>query len=136
VLTVLDTNVLVSALLFRGETAGIRRAILDGRLQPLITEPILKEYLRVLAYPKLRLTDSEIRYLLDDEIRPWFHTIDEDIPEDSWIRDDPSDDHFVNAARVHPGTHLISGDRHILDARERLPVVVLTARELLDQLEG
>jgi uncharacterized protein len=65
VLTVLDTNVLISALLFRGETAGVHRAILEGRLGPLITEPILKEYLRVLAYPKLRLSESEIRYLLE-----------------------------------------------------------------------
>jgi uncharacterized protein len=134
--TVLDTNVLISALLFRGETAGVHRAILEGRLQPLITDPILKEYLRVLAYPKLQLTESEIKYLFDEEIRPWFHRIDEDIPDDSWIHDDPSDDYFVNAARVRRGTHLISGDGHILEARERLPVPVLTVRELLDQLGG
>jgi len=108
--TVLDTNVLISALLFRGETAGVHRAILEGRLQPLITDPILKEYLRVLAYPKLQLTESEIKYLFDED--------------------------FVNAARVRRGTHLISGDGHILEARERLPVPVLTVRELLDQLGG
>ncbi|TVR33324.1 MAG: putative toxin-antitoxin system toxin component, PIN family [Spirochaetaceae bacterium] len=135
VLTVLDTSVLISALLFRGEIAGIHRAILEGRLQPLVTEPILKEYLRVLAYPKLRLSQSEIKYLLDEEIRPWFHRISEDIPNDVWMPEDPSDDQFVNAARVRPETHLISGDGHILQARERLPVPVLTARELLDQLE-
>ena len=125
-LTVLDTNILVSALLFRGETAGIHRAIKEGRLQPLVTAPVLKEYLRVLAYPKLGLTESEIRYLLNEEIRPWFHMINED---------DPSDDHVVNAARVYAGTYLISGDSHILQARERLPVPVLTARELLDRLK-
>jgi uncharacterized protein len=128
VLTVLDSNVQISALLFRGETTRIHRAILDGRLLPLLTDPILKEYLRVLAYPKLRLSESEIKYLLDEEIRPWFHRIRENVPA--------SDDCFVNAARVRPGTHLISGDGHILQARDHLPVPVLTARELLDQLEG
>ncbi len=133
--TVLDTNVLISALLFRGETAEVHRAVLDGRIQPLLTEPILKEYLRVLAYPKLGLTDSEIRYLLDEEIRPWFRTINENVPNELWIPDDPDDDHFVNAARVYSGTYLINGDSHILEARERLPVPVLTARELLDRLK-
>ena len=114
---------------------GIHRAILEGRLLPLVTDPILEEYLRVLAYPKLQLSESEIKYLLDGGIRPWFHRISENVPNDSWIPDHPGDDHFVNAARVRPGTHLISGDGHVLRARQRLPVSVLTARELLDQLE-
>ena len=124
-LTVLDTSILVSALLFRGETSRIHRAIKEGRLQPLVTEPVLREYLRVLAYPKLGLTESEISYLLEEEIRPWFRQISESVPDD---------DHFVNAARVYSETFLISGDSHILEARERLPVPVLTARELLDRL--
>ena len=100
-----------------------------------IVHSYLKEYLRVLAYPKLRLSQSEIKYLLDEEIRPWFHRISEDLPTNCWIPDDPSDDHFVNAARVRPATHLISGDGHIHQARQRLPVPVLTAREVLGQLE-
>ena len=133
-LTVLDTNILISALLFRGERSRIHRATKEGRLQPLVTPPVLKEYLRVLAYPELGLTESEISYLLKEEIRPWFRQISESVPGDSWIAEDPSDDHFVNAARVYSETYLISGDSHILEARERLPVPVLTARELLDRL--
>lgn len=123
--TVLDTNILISALLFRGETSRIHRAIKEGRLQPLVTPPVLREYLRVLAYPKLGLTESEISYLLEEEIRPWFRQISESVPDN---------DYFVNAARVYPETYLISGDSHILEVRERLPVPVLTARELLDHL--
>ena len=115
--------------------AAIHRAILEGRLLPLLTAPVRDEYLRVLAYPKFQLSESEIKYLLDEEIQPWFHMISENVPTDCWIPDDPGDDHFVNAARVRPGTHLISGDSHVLRTRERLPVSVLTARELLDQLE-
>ncbi|TVQ96935.1 MAG: putative toxin-antitoxin system toxin component, PIN family [Spirochaetaceae bacterium] len=134
VLTVLDTNVLISVLLFRGTMVGVHRAILEGRLLPLVTAPVVEEYLRVLAYPKFKLSKRELRYLLEEEIQPWFHRISENVPTDTWIPEDPSDDHFVNAARVRPGTHLISGDAHILQARERLPVSVLTARELLDRL--
>jgi len=134
VLTVLNTNILISALLFRGETAGIHRAILEGRILPLLTAPILTEYLRVLAYPKLGLVESEIHYLVNMEIRPWFQMLTEPVPQESWIPEDPSDDPFINAARVRPGTLLMSGDRHILQIRDRLPVTVLTARELLEIL--
>ncbi len=133
-LTVLDTNILISVLLFRGTMIPIHRAILERRLLPLLTDPILEEYLRVLAYPKLQLSEPEITYLIAEEIQPWFHTISENVPTDTWIPEDPGDDHFVNAARVRPGIHLISGDTHILEAREHLPVTVLTARELIDRL--
>lgn len=48
--------------------------------------------------------------------------------------EDSSNDHFGNAARVRPGTVLISGDRHVLGLRDTLPVPVLTTRELIDEL--
>ena len=133
-LTVLDTNILVSALLFRGTMVPIHRAILEGRLLPLLTDPILEEYLRVLAYPRLQLSEPEIKYLVEEEIQPWFHKISENVPTDTWIPEAPGDDHFVNAALVRLGTYLISGDTHILHAREHLPVTVLTARELMARL--
>ena len=134
-LTVLDTTVVVSALLFRGRTAAVHQAVLEGRVVPLLTPAILDEYLRVLSYPKLGLTDSDIGYLVGQEIRPWFRLLTETIPVDRWVAEDPGDDHFINAARVRPQTVLVSGDRHILRSRDTLPVTVLTVRELLDALE-
>jgi uncharacterized protein len=120
VITVLDTNVVISALLFRGSTAAIYRAVLESRVIPLLSPPILNEYVRVLSYPKLGLTDADIRYLVDEEIRPWFPMLTERIPLDTWIAEDPADDHLVNAARVRPNTFLVSGDRHIIGERDRL----------------
>jgi len=95
---------------------------------------IVNEYVRVLTYPKLGLTDSEIHYLVDTEIGRWFRMLTEEVPDDVWIPEDPSDDHFVNAARVRQGTVLISGDRHIIGHRDSLPVRVLTVRELINEL--
>ncbi len=134
-ITVLDTNVVISALLLRGATAAIYRAVLGSRVIPLLTLPILNEYIRVLSCPKLGLTDADIRYLVDEEIRPWFPMLTERLPLDTWIAEDPADDHFVNAARVRPSMILVSGDRHIIGEREKLPVTVLAVRELLDELE-
>lgn len=133
-LTVLDTNVVISALLFRGETAAIYHSVITGRIIPLVCPAILSEYVRVLVYPKLKLSDSEIRYLIDNEIGRWFRMLTEKLPDDVWVPEDPSDDQFINAARVRPGTVLVSGDRHITDIRESLPVRVLTARELIEEL--
>lgn len=133
-LTVLDTNVVISALLFRGESAAVYQAVISGSIIPLVSPTILDEYVRVLGYPKLGLTDTEIRYLIDKEIGRWFRVLTDSIPADAWIPEDPSDDRFINAARVRPGTILISTDRHVLGIRDTLPVRVLTVRELTEEL--
>ena len=132
--TVLDTNVVVSAFLFRGDASAIHRAVIEGRIIPYISKPILSEYTRVFAYPKFRLTNAEIGYLLDHEIRPWFRPIINQILKHTWIREDPADDIFINAAQAINNVYLVSGDRHIIDSRDNLPVKVLTIREALDRL--
>lgn len=131
-LAVLNTNVLVSALLFRGAASGIHRLILEGRIHPLISPAILDEYTRVLAYSKFRLKTSDIQYLIEEEISPWFEF--RMIPETDghWIPEDPSDDKFIQLALSEPPAILLSGDHHILESRKNLPCKVLTIQECLD----
>lgn len=133
-LTVLDTNIVVSALLFRGSSAAVYHAIREGRLVPLVSPPMFKEYARVLAYPKFGLTDSEVIYLLEQEIGRYFKPLQEPLADRSWISEDPSADCFINTALACPGSILVSGDRHILAARDALPVPVFTLAELLERL--
>ena len=53
---VLDTNVVLSALLFGGGAAArVRAGWQSGRFVPLASTPTAQELLRVMAYPKLRL---------------------------------------------------------------------------------
>ena len=50
---VLDTNVLVSALLFEaGRLAWLRHGWQSNCFTPVLAEPTTRELLRVLAYPK------------------------------------------------------------------------------------
>lgn len=64
---VLDTNVVLSALLFRsGSSARLRRAWQDGAIRPLVSADTVQELLRVLAYPKFRLSADEQYELLAD----------------------------------------------------------------------
>lgn len=128
---VLDTNVMVSSLLFRGPASAIHRLILEGTILPLVSRPILEEYRRVLGYQKFGLQAEDVDYLMQSEILPWFRMLD--VPAESiWIPEDPSDDHFVNLALAEDNTTLVSGDRHILDCRATLPCTVLTVAECLD----
>ena len=64
---VLDTNVLLSALLFpSGSVSWIRASWRSGRIRPIVSPDTTAEFLRVLAYPKFGLTAEERQDLLDD----------------------------------------------------------------------
>ena len=64
---VLDTNVLLSALVFvKGTTARLRAAWQSGYFLPLVSTATAQELVRVLAYPKFRLNASEQQELLAD----------------------------------------------------------------------
>jgi putative PIN family toxin of toxin-antitoxin system len=64
---VLDTNVVLSALVFRTGAAGqVRLAWQCGLVLPLASTATVQELVRVLAYPKFRLSKAEQDELLAD----------------------------------------------------------------------
>ncbi len=72
---VLDTNVLLSALLFRaGMLSWLRMAWQEGVVCPLISPVTTDELIRVLSYPKFNLHAREQDDLLADYL-PWCETV-------------------------------------------------------------
>jgi predicted nucleic acid-binding protein len=64
---VLNTNVVLSALIFSsGTTARLRQAWQSGLLLPLVSTATVQELMRVLAYPKFKLSAAEQHELLAD----------------------------------------------------------------------
>jgi putative PIN family toxin of toxin-antitoxin system len=64
---VIDTNVLVSALLSRnGEAATVKviHAVLSGKITPLYHQEIIEEYEEVLARPKFHFNKEDISILI------------------------------------------------------------------------
>lgn len=112
---VLDTNVVVSAILFGGPPGNLILQWKKGAIQPLISQPIIDEYLRVLAYPKFKLTEQELNFLFYQEILPFFETVVTSAnPLPEIIKDDPSDDMFLHCAMAGRASIVVSGDRHLL----------------------
>ena len=115
---VLDTNVLLSALLFeKGRLAWLRRSWQTGAIKPVLAEPTARELISVLAYPKFRLTRPAIDQLLGD-VLPWCET-----------RAGPIEPcrHQVLAAGVPV---LVSGDGDLLALKNQLqPLLILTPAE-------
>lgn len=112
---VLDTNVVLSALVFGGGAAGrVRRAWQQGALLPLASTATVKELVRVLAYPKFCLSQAEQDELLADYL-PYTKTvrIPQPPPQVPACRD-VLDAPFMHLAVAGRGHVLVSGDQDLL----------------------
>ena len=130
---VVDSNVVVSALLFGG-IAGKLIPLWKGRhIQPLCSKDIIDEYVRVLAYPKFKLAESEIEFLISREIVRWFEIVTVP-PGKPFVTADPSDDKFIWCALEGRADAIISGDEHLLNLADS-PIPILTPSQFLREHE-
>ena len=112
---VLDTNVVLSALVFGGGKAGqLRRAWQQGAFIPLVSTATAEELIRVLAYPKFRLSREEQSELLADYL-PYAQTVRvlQPPPAVPSCRD-ALDLPFMELAVAGQAKMLVSGDRDLL----------------------
>lgn len=112
---VLDTNVVLSALLFSGGPAGrVRAGWQSGRFLPLASMATAQELVRVLGYPKFRLSAAEQEELLADWL-PWVEVVqDPDPPPVVPAYRDRFDLPFLHLAVAGKAQALVSGDRDLL----------------------
>jgi putative PIN family toxin of toxin-antitoxin system len=128
---VLDTNIVLSALLFNhGRLVWVRQRWQGRQIQPLVCRETVNELLRVLAYPKFKLSAEEQQQLLADFLpyadvvklpRPW-----PDLPA---CRDE-KDQVFLALAQVGRAEVLVTGDADLLAMRGAFPGLIVTADEL------
>ncbi|MDO4231509.1 MAG: putative toxin-antitoxin system toxin component, PIN family [Lautropia sp.] len=131
---VLDTNVVLSALLFTsGRLAWIRRAWQHGQLQPLVCRETVTELLRVLCYPKFRLSAQARQDLLEDFL-PHASVVELPTPWPSLpLCRDAKDQMFLVLAHEGLADALVTGDSDLLDMRDVYPGLILTPEELAER---
>jgi uncharacterized protein len=127
---VVDTNVLVSALLFGGKPGELILLWQRARIKPLASKEIIDEYLRVLTYAKFKLSEEEINFLLYSEILPYLEVIDVP-PGPRIIRNDPEDDKFIRCALAGKAGYIISGDHHLLSMKSFQKIKILSPSDFL-----
>lgn len=121
---VVDVNVLISAVLSaNGSSAEILRASRDGQFELVVSEMLLAELDRTLAYPKLR------KHIAAEKAAAYV----------SWVREhgimakdaavpvkvssrDPDDDYLL-ALAIEGRAYLVTGDQDLLVLGDDLPVL-------------
>ena len=128
---VLDTNTVVSALLFpHGRLAWIRHFWAEGRIMPLISQDAARELIRVLTYPKFGLSGDDIQATLAAYL-PFAETVAVAgrVAADCPRCRDEDDQMFIELGVAGKAEVLVTGDAALFDLQGSLPFVVETAAD-------
>lgn len=135
---VLDTHCVILALLFsQQKMAWLRHSWQNAQIIPLASKDTVSELIRVLAYPKFKLSKAEQGLLLADFL-PYTETVViEQVPEDLPIIRDTADQMFLILAVVGRAEALVTGDADILEIKANFHTPpIMTLAECRDWLES
>ena len=128
---ILDTNVFISGVFFKGPPYQVLKAWREGRIQLLISDEIFEEYQRVgellsKDYPKvdlgpfLELLAINTEFVMPEKLK-------------NTVCEDPDDDKFLACALAGKSKIIISGDKHLLRVSGYKGIKVLRPRKFVDE---
>jgi putative PIN family toxin of toxin-antitoxin system len=132
---VIDTNLVLSALVFtQGRLSPLRLAWQGAHCQPLLSSVTAAELMRVLAYPKFKLTADSQHELLADYL-PYCTSVrmPAKLPVTLDCRD-KFDLPFLQLAVVGKADYLVSGDRDLLSLAGQFVCPIITADQFIKTL--
>lgn len=130
---VFDTNISISALLWRG--APYRAVLLAQAktVQTVYCDPMLAELTEKLR-DKFEFSENRIQAVVY-QIRQYAERVE--IPGTlRAVKDDPDDDKFIECAVVASARWIVSGDQHLLTLGEYQSIRILSAEDFLTAVAG
>lgn len=128
---VLDTNVLLSAILFGGTPGQILDAWRAGQVELVMSPDIVDEYVRVGERLNVRHPDVDVQPSMALIVQN--ATIVPNTPLPGAVCDDPDDDKFLACALVSGTDIIVSGDKKLRAVSGYEGVNVLTPRQFVDR---
>jgi putative PIN family toxin of toxin-antitoxin system len=133
---VLDTNVILSALLFKaGRVSWVLDYLRSGKLVPLVSKETVRELLRVLAYPKFALTPQEQGAVIEAFL-PYAEVVDTGRCRSHPECRDPHDVPFLVLAIKGKAEYLVTGDRDLLAVQGVAACPIVTPEHFLRIVSG
>ena len=132
---VLDTNVLVSALIKTGKPRELFLKITEGRIQLILSRSILKEFSEVADDPRIR------KYVDQDDIIAFLRIVGSVAKivkvksRFKVVKEDPDDDAVLRTAFDVKADCIVSGNNHLLSLGAFRGIRILTVDELLTSLK-
>jgi uncharacterized protein len=133
---VIDTNIFISALIKPGNSQKIFDFLTTGSFQAFYPTQLLEEFAEVATRPKVadkyKITTEKLKNFLAVIQRNATNIPMTNIPR---ICRDPTDDPFLECARLAKCDYLVSGDPDLLDLLEHGQTKIVSAAKFLQILE-
>jgi putative PIN family toxin of toxin-antitoxin system len=126
---VLDTNVLISALLFGGAPREVLEMVIVGLVDCVLSLPILDELRDVLQRPKFGFSPQQAAGIVEE-----LSALSEIINPPAKLRVinvDPDDNRVLECAVEARASVIVSGDAHLLELVEYEDIRILSPSEFL-----
>lgn len=126
---VLDTNVLISAIIRNGKPRKLFQLGIDGKYKILTSKEILNEFEGVIHRPKFKMTKDEVIVIVSTLVDS-----SEKIPLKSnfkVIESDPDDDIIINTAYDGKADYIVSGDPDLKSLKNFKGIKIVSVDEML-----
>ena len=132
-LAVLDTNVIISSIFWKGKEHEVVKRGLEGDYSIVLSKDIIDEVVRKLR-DKFRFPEEKIKELL--ALLEHFCVVITTKTRLKFIKDDPTDDKIVETAVDGKADFIVTGDNHLLKLKEYKGIKILKAREFLELIKN
>lgn len=137
---VLDTNVVVAGLLWKGPPRRLIELAIEGQAVELYSSPVLLDELaQTLGYSKFAariesFATSSVELVAQYTALVWLVA---PISVPRIVANDADDDHVIAAAVAAQAELIVTGDRkHLLPIGTHQGIAIVTAREVVDRLDA
>ncbi len=131
---VLDTNVLISAILFGGKTRRVLDLVISGSVDCTLSIAIIDELKDVLQRPKFGFS-ANLCLHITEELHEVCDIISPSVRVDV-IRSDPDDNRILECAVEAHAHFIVSGDPHLLDLGKFEKIKILSPADYLKEFEA
>lgn len=126
---VLDTNVLVSAIIRNGKPRKLLQMGIDGKYAILMSKATLDELSEVIQRPKFKMTSGDIVRIVSALVETCKNvrvTSNFEV-----IKNDPDDNVIINTAHDGNADYIVSGDKDIMDIKNFKKIKIVSVNEML-----
>ena len=126
---VLDTNVLVSAIISDGKSRELLKRGITNQYSIIISDLILKELVTVLRRPKFKTSEDEVHRTILALIRT--ADVVNVTSKLKAVKEDPKDDMIIETAVDGGADVIVTGDSHLLRLKTFKGIKIITVEEML-----
>lgn len=134
---VLDTNTVISGLLWKGNEFELLQKIEEGKAQFFVNKKILAEIYQVLNYPRIGKYIHKYGLSVDklfEKVNSLSNLVIGPKLKENVVKEDNKDNKFVECAINAKADTIVSGDEHLLKIKEYQGIKIMTTSEVLKSL--